>query len=71
MNEYADVRRTPSPIPVRSKQIAIVADHNYTEEDVQTNAHIRVIRADLSNCEMKIVIRRHNGIRNISLGLIT
>jgi hypothetical protein len=38
----------------------MVADHNYTEEDVQINARFRVIRADLSNCEMKIVISRRN-----------
>lgn len=37
----------------------MVADHNYTEEGVQINARFRVIKADLSNCEMKIVIRRH------------
>ena len=49
----------------------MVADHNYTEEGVQINARFRVIRADLSNCEMKIVISRRNGIRNITLRLIT
>ena len=39
----------PSPIPVRSTQIGMVADHNYTEEGVQSNASFRVTRAGLFN----------------------
>ena len=39
----------PSPIPVRSKQIGMVADHKYTEEGVQSNASFRVARVDLCN----------------------
>jgi hypothetical protein len=51
-----------SPIPVRSKQIGMVADHDHTKEGVQSDASFRVTRADLFNCEVKIAIRRCDDI---------